>query len=281
MITRNFISKVRLYFNELHLPAKNGITFEKFQDHFIKIINRCKDIISAKMAIDYFSFCRKKWNKIEKIFTNHLSKWQEFEYSKGITVFLLTNDQSYGIYTIANYISERVNDIYLTSNSFDNELYDIDLDDKKISIFEDSDYYLCFSKSNSQKMILYTKNDDPICDIYVNNFLELYLKNNQTNFEIITDKNNIFVFEESYLDSLDEDEEIDLEKTIANYIGFHQREKESNIRRMILYEEMEDDEFEILLYIMLAHFLLEVKWMKNMNSLLLFSFLKKYLKKAD
>jgi hypothetical protein len=123
-------------------------------------------------------------------------------------------------------------------------------------------------------MILYTKNDDPICDIYVNNFLELYLKNNQTNFEIITDENNIFVFKESYLDSLDEDEEIDLEKTIANYIGFRQREKVLNIRRMFLYEEMEDDEFEILLYIMLAHFLLEVKWMKNMNSLLLFSFLR-------
>lgn len=274
MITRNFISKVRLYFNELHLPAKNGITFEKFQDHFIKILNRCKDIVSVKMAIDYFNFCRKKWNKIEKIFTNHLSKWQEFAYSKSITVFLLTDDQSYGIYTIANYISERANDIYLTSNSFDNELCDIDLDDKKISIFEESDYYLYFSKSNSQKMILYTKNDDPICDIYVNNFLELYLENNQTNFEIITDENHIFVFKESYLDSLNEDEEIDLEKAIANYIGFRQIEKISNIRRMVLYEEIEDNEFEILLYIMLAHFLLEVKWMEDRKSLLILSFLK-------
>ena len=272
MITKNFISKVRLYFNELHLHAKNGITFEKFQEHFIKIINRCEDMISIRMAIDYFTFCRKKWNKIERIFTDYLSKWQEFAYSESITVCLLEDDESYGIYTITNHISEKINNTYLTSISFEDELYDIDFNDKNIVIFEDSDYYLRFSKSNSQKMILCTKNDDPICDIYVNDYLELYFKNNQTNFEIITDKNNIFVFEESYLNSLDNDEDIDFEKTIANYIDFREKEKILNIRRMILYKDIKDTEFEILLYIMLAHFLLEVNWMKNIKYLSIFPF---------
>lgn len=74
MITQKFILKIRYYFNKLGIDARTGINYDDFEKKFVMTLNNCKELSDAKLAIYYFLYCRKKWKKIEQIFSKHLIK---------------------------------------------------------------------------------------------------------------------------------------------------------------------------------------------------------------
>lgn len=80
MITRGFVEKIRSLFDEFEIKADKGITYDEFYKIFINKLNHSNELQDASLAINIFRYCDKKWNKIEKMFSNHLDLWQEYKY---------------------------------------------------------------------------------------------------------------------------------------------------------------------------------------------------------
>lgn len=259
MITKGFIEKVRCYFDELGIDAKNGISFEEFENEFIKTLNRCKELEDAKLAIVYYNYCAKKWNKIEKIFSKHLDKWQEYLFEQASNIETVDDESSEGVYCITNAFTKS-KEIFITSKSFDDEVYSFKFKNNRFMIDDDSDYYLKYSKTNPGTMKLFNKEDSLLCNIILSKTFDIFLEKNSSEYELVIqneDDENTFIgiFKKSYIDSLKDTDLIDFENMVAD-IEWDLLNSKSDIgvARVNLYQNVDD--ISLILYFASSTFLL-------------------------
>ena len=223
MITRWFIERVRCYLDELGIEAKNGISYEDFEHESIKTINRCKEFSDLKGAIFCFKYCASKWNKIEKMFTKCLDKWQKYKYEGHSNVNVVEDEEeSNSVVCLTNALGNK-KEVFLTSKLFDDKMFSFKYQNGRYMIEDDSDYYMKYAKTSSTVMKLFDKKDNYICNIVLSKEFEIFLENNATEYELVikredVDDSNPFVavFEKSYIKSLKDDELIDFENMIAS-----------------------------------------------------------------
>ena len=260
MITRKFIEKIREYFDELSIDAKNGISYDEFEHGFIKTLNRCKELPDAQLVITFYRYCSKKWNKIEKIFSKHLSKWQEYNFEGASNVENVSDEDSEGIYYVTNALTKKSKEIFLSSISLDDELYAFICKNGKFILDDDSDYYIKYSKMDSGTMKMFDKDDNLLCNIVLSKTFDIFLEKNKTEYELVIeneeDENTfIGVFEKSYIDSLGDNDYVDFKNMIAD-IEWDLLDAKSDlgIARITLYKDVDD--MSQILYFATSTFLL-------------------------
>lgn len=259
MITRRFIEKIRYYFDELGIDAKNGISFDEFEDKSIKTLNRCKELADARIVIDFYCFCLKKWNKIEKIFTKHIDKWQEYNFEGQTTIETVDDESAEGVYCLTNALTKS-KEVFLTSKSFDDELYSFKYKNGKFMMEDDGDYYLKYSKMNPDVMKLFDKYNNPLCNIVLSKTYDVFLEKNNTEYELVVQKKDdgntfIGVFEKSYINSLGDNDFIEFKNMVADIEwDLLNRKSDLGVTRVTIYREMED--ISQILYFATSTFLL-------------------------
>lgn len=260
MITRRFIEKIRSYFDELSIDAKNGILLDEFKIKFIKTLNRCKELDDAKLAIIIYKYCLKKWNKIEKIFTKYLDKWHDYNFEDASNIETVNDQSASGVYLITNTLTEP-KEIFFTSKSFDDELYSFKYKNNVFKIEDDSYFYLKYSKTQPGTIKLFNNKDNLLCNIILSDTYDIFLEKNNTDYELIIKNENddespfIGVFKKSYIDNLGDSEFIEFKNMIAD-IEWDLLDSKSDvgIARINLYQEIDD--ISILLYFASSTFLL-------------------------
>jgi len=259
MITKRFIEKIRCYFDELGIDAKSGISYEEFETKAIKTLNRCKELSDAKLAIIFYNYCAKKWKKIEKIFLKHLSKWQEYFFEETSNIETVDEESAEGVYCITNAFTKD-KEIFLTSKSFDDEIYSFKYRNHRFMIDNDSNYYIKYSKMNSGIMKLFNKEDTLLCNIVLSDTFDVFLEKNISDYELVIqnedDKNTfIGVFKKSYIDSLKDTDFIDFKNMIADIEwDLLESKRDIGVARVNLYQEVDD--IDLILYFASSTFLL-------------------------
>jgi len=259
MITRKFIENIRNGFDELGIVAKNGISFEEFEKCFIKTLNRCKSLEDAKIAISIFTYCKSKWGKIEKLFSKHLEKWQEYDYEASSNLETMEDEEAEGVYYLTNAFEKYI-EIFLTSKSYDDELYYFKYKKGKYIIEEDDDYYLKYSKLSPSVMKLFNAENQFLCNIILSTTFDILLEKNSTPYELVVQKQEdgntfIAVFKKSYIDSLQDSDMIDFKNMVADIEWDVIKPKSDvGVARITLYEDVDD--FNLILYFAASTFLL-------------------------
>lgn len=259
MITRGFIEKIRCYFDELGIEATNGISFEEFEKKAITTLNRSKELEDAKLVIKFYKYCAKKWKKIEKIFSKYMSKWQELNFEESSIIETVDAESSEGVYYITNAITKS-KELFLTSESFNDDIYSFKFKNGRFMIEDGSDYYLKYSKINPGTMKLFNKNNNLICNIVLSNTFDIFLEKNLTKYELIIQNENeedpfIGIFEKSYIDSLKDTDFIDFKNMIADIEwDLLDSKKDVGVARVNLYQNIDD--ISLIFYFASSTFLL-------------------------
>jgi len=96
---------------------------------------------------------------------------------------------------------------------------------------------------------------------------EVFLDKNETPFQVVLQDGYIEIYSKEYYDDLDDDDYIDQEQMIAS-IEWDILEKKSNfgVSLLMIYKEVDDDEFEILFLIAASTFLLFKSYMSAVNT---------------
>ncbi len=274
MITRRFIEKIRFYFNELNIKSTQPITYEDFERQAIKILNRCDTLFDAKKAIVVYKYCVKHWKKIEKIFSKHLNKWQDLTFEKPACIKTISAKDAEGTYCITNAFTKS-KDIYITSKSYNDELYMFQHKNGKFKLNDDDNYYMRFSKLASDTMKLFDKNNKLLCNIVLDNNYDIFLKANASKYELVPnreDEENPFigVFEKSYIDSLGENDYIEFKNMIATLEwDIVDKKRSLGVARITLYKNIEDCDFLPVIYFGASTFLTYKYFKDTMNAVIL------------
>ena len=256
MITRAFIEKIRYFFDELGIEATNGISYEEFENKAIKTLNRSKNLEDAKLVIKFYNYCAKKWKKIEKIFSKYISKWQELNFEESSSIETVDDESSEGVYCITNALTKS-KELFLTSKSFDDEIYSFKFKNGRLMIEDDSDYYLKYSHINPGTMKLF---NNLICNIVLSDTFDIFLEKNLTKYELIIqneDEEDAFIgiFEKSYIDSLKDTDFIDFKNMIADIEwDLLDSKRDVGVARVNLYQNIAD--ISLILYFASSTFLL-------------------------
>lgn len=250
MISRKFIEKVHGAFDELNYREKEHPNYEKFERYAVRTLTHCKELSDAIDAVRMIRFCIKKWKKIEKMFSRKLQLFNEYDYEGNSLISVVSDEEAQGTYYITNGIFGNVKKIVfanfthdeLSGDSQHDSIFDFGHNNEKIATsngneediksnnsmfafgsrnggftaFDDGNYYIKYAKMSSVKMKLFDNNKTCLCNIVLSKNLEIFLENNSTQYDIVEYGNCIGIYERSYTDSLDDEDEIDTEKCVAD-----------------------------------------------------------------
>lgn len=216
-ITKNFIEKVHCFFDELNYHETKQLDIESFEKAATKTLTHAKGLTDAIEVVRMYQFCLKNWSKIEKIFNNKLHIFNSYSYEGNALVETVSDEESFGTCYITNGINNKVKDIVVASNSFEDEeeMFSVGSKNGRFTIFEDGEYYIKYSKMSSVKMKLFDNNNDCLANIVLSEDLGIFLEKNRTKYEIILYEDLIGIYDKNYIDSLSDTDLIDTEKMIA------------------------------------------------------------------
>lgn len=262
MITRRFIEKVHSYFDELNYHEKAQVNFENFEEATVNTLTLCKDLKDARFVIQMFQFCAENWSKIEKMFNKKLMKFNEYDYEGNAMISVMDQDDAFGTYYITNGITCNIKEVYIASHSFDDDIYMVDFDNGRFTIFEDGEYYMKYAKLSSVKMKLFDFNNNCLCNIVLSQNYEVFLERNATPYELIINNGYIEIYERAYINSLYDLNMIDQNEMVAD-IEWDIIDIDSplGVSKLNVYKNTED--LEMFLFFATSTFLVFQKYIDN------------------
>lgn len=265
MITRRFIEKVHFAFDELRYCEKNILNFDKFFERATKTLTHSRHVKDAIETVNLFSFCLKKWNKIEKLFAKKLDVFNEYRYETGKQISNVSDELAIGTYFTTNGLYKKAKILSVASHSIDENLFSFSKRKGRFSIFADGKYYFKYAKASAKKLNIFNKNNKLVCKVILDTEdLSISLIKNNTNYELLCDNGFVEIYSKQYIDQLDDVDDANSEKRIADICWDALTKKsKSGVAQLSVYAENED--LELLLIFSMATFLLFCKYMKYLR----------------
>ena len=79
-ITKRFIEKVHVAFDELNYHETKKLDFDAFNKAATNTLTHAKELSDAINTVRIYQFCLKRWNNIERMFNKKLHLFNEFQY---------------------------------------------------------------------------------------------------------------------------------------------------------------------------------------------------------
>ena len=273
MLTRTayLLLEAHTYFKEFgYRPKSNDINFDEFLECAIKTIVRTKTFDDVHEAIRMYYFIYTQFDKICNKAKKYDYYWESLDYKGSKTINLVKKEEARGSYYVTNALTEDYNNVYVLSQSFDDDLlFHLCYKDKLFSLVDDEpEYYLRHSKLSSKEMVLLDEYKNKICVIKLTKDLNIELKDNLTDYDVIQDEGGVAIFKKDYLYSLASYDDIDWYKASA-YIYWDCIEKDNyhGIARLDFYEE--DADLELFILLAASTFLSFNKYIKGQRTMML------------
>ena len=265
MITRGFIEKVHDAFDELNYHETERLDYDIFEQSAVKTLTHCKELADAIDAVRMYQFCLKKWSKIERMFNRKLQAFNEYEYEGNSLISIVSDDEAFGTYYITNGINKKVNEIFVASHSFDEEMFALGFESGRFTVYEDGNYYIKYSKMSSSKMKLSDNRNNCLCNIVLSEDCGIFLENNLTPYDLVVYDEFVGIYDRHYIAGLADTDIIDTNELLAD-IEWDILEKNSNLGVAKLNVYADDPDLEMLLFFATSTFLVFQKHMQALKS---------------
>ncbi len=255
MITKNFIEIVHFNFDELNYRETTVPDPINFRIQTCWTIAHCKELSDAIDAANFYRFCYTNWNKIIRMFKKKSYVYNQYSYSGNRVLSLISDKDSLGTYYVTNALNIDPNALCVITANPDCEYnIPIQFEGKKFSIFNDGDYYLAFSNFSTVKMTLFDRNKNKQFETDINEYGKLFLINNVSPYAIVHYDNFIGIYNRDYLNSLQHNEEIDINNLVADIEwDIIYDDSQYSVAKLNVYQSNED--IELLLFLSSTTFL--------------------------
>lgn len=262
MITRNFIEKVHVIFDEFGYHETQQLDFDEFERAAVKTLTHCKELDDAIETVGMYQFCLAHWSKIEKMFEQKSAAFNEYDFEGNSLISVVPDEDSFGTYFITNGITKKVKNVFVASSSLDEELFALDFENGKFTVFDDGDYYIKYSKMSAVKMKLFNRRKECLCNIVLSEELGIFLENNLTPYELIVYDDFVGIYDRRYIESLADTEYIDTDKLLADIEwDIISKKSDLGVAKLNVYKDGQD--LEMLLFFAASTFLVYQKYMKK------------------
>ena len=279
MITTRFIGNILYYFDELGYRIKSTPNKEDFEKAAEWTLVHTAELSDAILAVKMYRYCLDKWNKIEKMFLCKSDILSYCKYTGRTNINVISDDDACGTYFVTNGINKkRLKDIFIASNSF----YDADGDNHNLcfgtirkrdgyAIFEDGEYRIQETITHHKTMNLLDLKDRRVAKIVLSEDCGIFLKNNNSPYEIVLYKGFIGIYHKNYIEQLKSPENADTDQLVAgiewDLLG--KREKAA-VAKVTFFQ---DEDIEMILLFAASTFLLFNRYMKSQKISTIFDFL--------
>lgn len=253
MITRRFIEKVHIAFDELNYHETVAFDFDAFEKVAVKTLARCAELDDALVAVRMYCFVSKNRRKIEEMFDRKLQTFNEYAYEGGSL-----SDNADGCIYITNAINNKVHEVYMVSQGFepDDTFYSFEeYKNGKYTVFDDGNYYMKYAKLSSVKMKIFDKENKCLCNIVLSENLGIFLEKNLTPYELVVYDDFVGIYNRSYIESLSGSDLIDPDKMLG-CIEWDMLDKDSDFGVAKLNIFVDDEDCEMLSLFAASTFLL-------------------------
>lgn len=248
--TIELLYSVHALFDEIdYHPRSDNLSGDAFYDKFIYTLNHTKSFDDAIALVRMFEFYLKREDKFLKKLSKYSKFWDEIEYEGREEIAVVSDEEAIGTYHLTNLLNQNYKQVYFSSQTFENELYELDYAGGLFSLGDESEYFLRYSKMSSVKMVLTNKNKKAIATIVLSKSLGIFLENNNTRYELETYDAGIAFFEKNYIYSLGKNEEPDLDKECKGFIQWDTISEKSDfgLSRLEVYDNDADLDLMLLL----------------------------------
>lgn len=266
IITDNFITKVHQAFDELEYCQESDVDYDDFCSKAVYTMCHAKDLEDAINAARMYQFCVQNWEKIEKIFSLHLDRWNAIPFEGPSLISTVSDEEAAGTYFFTNGLTKDYKKLFMSSVAFDSELYELECRHGKFYI---GDLYLKYSAMSSVKMKLFDKNDNLLCNIVLSEKLGIFLEKNNTNVEVILDDNDtITIIPKDYYETIKNTSTYVTDKIIGEiFWDILGKDSSLGVAELVLYGNVNDETFNIMQALAASTFLLFRSYMAGKNSL--------------
>lgn len=266
-MTRDFLIKAHEAFDELgYCPDTPSISFDKLQESAIKTLNHTKELEDSINAARMYQFLVKNFEKVCSKVQKHYDFWKTIPYRGNKLIALVSDEKAQGTYFITNSFDSDYKRVFACGHSFgDDCVIGVNYRGGKFS-FDDADqeYYLRFSKMSSKKMVLLDKNEKKKCVIVLSEDCNVFLQNNNTDYEIVLYESGMGIYKKSYIDSLHGGEPDAAKLNAFIEWDILEEKSEFGLARLNLYEA--DSDLELFMIFAMSCFLLFRSYMKGNTS---------------
>lgn len=247
--TKNFLIKVHEALNELgYHPKSSVLNFEDFKLCAFRTLNHAEQLEDAIDAAKMIQFIIQNHQKINDNISEHFDFWKTLRFEGNELLSLVGDEQASGAYTITNAFDSDYKSIFLSGHSLgDEDACRLIYEKGKFSCYEVSNYFLRFSKMSANEMVVMDREDRKMCIIVLDDNLNISLKNNQTNYEIMKIGNGMAIYLKSYIDSLKGEEPDDEEAQALISWDILDEKSDLGLVRMGLCEIQNDKQMELFI----------------------------------
>ena len=260
MITRNYIEKIHVYFDELNYRPTESFDMDDFYDALAKTVTHCETLndVSTTCIISRYIF--KKISKIMKMFAKKKDIYNNYAYEGSEFISRISDDDANGHYYLTNGLTHKPNRIFLAGNFEDcDKLYEMNYA-KNSYFFHKNGSSIRYDSLSSRKMNLYDKDSQCLGTVVLKDD-KIEIRKNNSPFEVFNVGEEIYIFRKKDFDS--GNKKIDLSKAVAMIEWKIFEEKDVyGVSRLSLLENLEDKEFELLCLLATSPFLLFAREME-------------------
>ena len=254
MITRNFIEKIHLYFDELNYHPTENFDLHDFYDALAKTVTHCETLNDVKTVSMFSRYIFKKIPKIRKMFAKKKEIYNRYKYEGSEFITRVSDEDACGQYYLINGLTNNADRVFLAGNFEDcDKLYEMNYA-KHSYFFHKNGYSIRYDSLSSKKMNLYDKDSQCLGTVVLKDD-KIEIRKNSSPFEVLNVGEEIYIFRKKDFDS--GNKKIDLNKAVA-IIEWELFEGKDlyGVSRLSLLDNLENEEFELICLLAVAPYLI-------------------------
>lgn len=218
-VSRRFIEAVHNILGEFDYQDTDNLDFALIRHNAFDLLNHTETPQDAAEVCEMFRFLLRYWDEVKKIFLNQRAMYKALEFDLLKMIRRGPKEEAYGVYFLSNAMALNPNDIFISSASFHDRAMRLGRDGDVYTMLEDGDYYMKFSPSSVLEMDVFSSlTDERICTVSADENFEFRLKNNRSEYYMMTDNEFGYTgfYEMSYIKRLRENEVINTDMLIGD-----------------------------------------------------------------
>lgn len=259
--TVDLLLTVHHFFDEIgYNPTSENFDDNKVVCKVVNTINHSKELDDALYIARLYEYYICKRAKFINKYRKYPKFWDTIKYDGRQKVNIVSDKDAVGIYYITNIYGNSYKDVFVTTQSLGNELYEFENRGGCFSLGDEADYYISYAALSSKKMNLFNSENKKVATIVLSEGVGVFLENNKTQYEIELYEAGMAFFDNEYIHSISGEPDLEKCKAFVQW-DIVDKKGEYGLSRLDFYDE--DADLDLMITIAASCFLLFRAWVKK------------------
>lgn len=255
MFHKKFLNNINEIFSNVSYSMYDSyFDLEDFKKSCIRALRYSVSLKEAQKILNDLKYITYKSGTISRKLKRHFDYFSSLEHKRKE----LCPNENEPVLTITNDLTEDLNKAICLASFLEDEVLEI-INVDNIYRINDQDYSYFIKHVDDEddiRVIIYDKEETPVCTVYMDEELDIYLEDNKTNMFLLKQDDGIAIFNKDYLSKTNNNPKLE---EMTAYLDWNLVDAcfEGCVARLNLFKT--DIKLELLLILSMSIFLLEKK----------------------